>query len=80
MTINEQIRDTAKRRAKLFSKARKLGYSMQKCKWSTPEIVGTVIYFQHNDYEETCISDDIESLEAFIRTAERNYKLETLGL
>ena len=80
MNINEQIRETAKRRAKLFSKARKFGYSMQKYKWGTTEIEGPVLYFQHKDYAEACISDDTKSLEEFIRVAERNYKLETLGL
>ena len=74
--MNEQQR----RRTKLYAKARKFGYSMQRCKWGNSEIVGTVLYFQHNDYEETCISADMKSLEEFIRVAERNHKLEALGI
>ena len=80
MNINEQLKETERRRGKLYAKARKFGYSMQKCKWGTPQIVGTALYFQHKDYDETCISADMESLEDFIRVAERNYKLEKLGL
>ena len=66
----------AKRRTQLYTKARKFGYTMQRWK-RTGEVL---LYFRHNNYDEECISDDIECLENFIRVAERNNKLERLGL
>ena len=63
-------------RDKLFRKSRKFGWRAQLYKYG--EIIK--IAFRHPIYDEYHINNDLEGLKLFIRMAERNYKLEKLGI
>jgi hypothetical protein len=65
--------DYKKERAKLLTKTRSFGFRVQKQNGQ--------IYFGHKETgDEHRVSDDFENIRAFVKQAERDYKLKQLGL